>query len=152
MAGYLEGYGVGEERRERIVKRLVISAIVLVIGAIAMYFLFRTWPARHQANAFLDALRQHDYQTAYRLWGCAQPCKDYSFEKFMEDWGPKSGFANAASASVKRTRYCDSGVIVTLNSPQGSEVPLWYERHDGTLGFAPWPVCAPHIPAPTATP
>jgi hypothetical protein len=66
----------------------------------------------------------------------------------MQDWGPQSTFANASDAAIKKTRYCETGVIVTLSAPKGGDVPLWYERGNRTLGFAPWPVCAPHIPAP----
>lgn len=150
MAGYLDEYGVSDARRERIVKRLVIAAAVLLIAVIAGYFVLRTYPATRQVNAFLSGLRNRDYQAAYRAWGCAQPCRDYSFNNFLEDWGPKSAFGDAARAGVKKARYCNSGVIVTLGAPSGKELPLWYERSDGTLGFAPWPVCAERIPAPGA--
>jgi hypothetical protein len=150
MAGFLDEYGVKDVRRERVVKTLVITVVALVAAVIAGYFILRTYPAKRQVNAFLDDLRNHDYQAAYRVWGCAAPCRDYPYKSFLDDWGPKSEFADAAKASVKRTRYCNSGVIVTLNSPAGKEVPLWYERSDNTLGFAPWPVCAEHIPAPGA--
>lgn len=152
MAGYLEGYGAGDERRERVVKRIVVSVLAAVVAVIVLYFVFRTYPAKHQVEAFLAALEKGDYQSAYRLWGCSEPCRDYSFDKFIEDWGPKGNFGSASSAKVKRARYCETGVIVTVNSPKGADVPLWYERKDGTLGFAPWPVCAPHIPAPAAAP
>lgn len=152
MSGFLDDYGVSDLRRERIVRRLVIAAAVLIVGAIAGYFILRTYPAKRQVKAFLDDLRNHDYQTAYRAWGCGQPCRDYPFKSFLEDWGPKSEFADVAKASVKKTRFCNSGVIVTLDAPSGREVPLWYERSDGTLGFAPWPVCAERIPAPSPRP
>ena len=43
-----------------------------------------------------------------------------------------------------RDQYFDySGVIVTLRYGRDSEASLWYERKDSTLGFAPWPTCAP---------
>jgi len=148
MAGYLEHYGEGEVRRERVIRWLIISAAVLVAGTIAGYFILRTYPARRQASNFLEALKQGDYKSAYRMWGCAEPCRRYPFEKFMEDWGPKGEYAGVTS--IAKTSFCNTGVIVTLQSRSGGGVALWYERSDGTLGFAPWPVCAEHIPAPAA--
>ncbi len=148
MAGYLEEYGTRDVRREKVTKWLVISVIVLTIAVIAGYFIFRTYPAKRKTEAFLEDLNRHDYRAAYRLWGCEQPCRDYSFEKFMEDWGPQSDFKNPSSAEIRKTRFCKTGVIVTLGYPGAKEIPLWYERSNGTLGFSPWPVCAEHIPAP----
>lgn len=152
MSGFLDDYGVGDQRREKVVRWLVISAIVLTIAIIAGYFVLRTYPARSFTNQFLDALRRHEYQTAYKMWGCEQPCRDYSFNMFLEDWGPKSPFSDPSRAAVKKTRFCNTGVIVTLSSPTGRDIPLWYERSTATLGFSPWPVCVTRIPAPDAAP
>jgi hypothetical protein len=148
MPGFLEDYGTGEVRRERVVRWLVILALVFTVGGIAGYFFFRTFPAKRSASRFLEALQRQDYQGAYRVWGCETPCESYSFEKFMEDWGPKGEYANLTSASVERARYCHGGVIVTLKPQAGEEVALWYERASKSLGFSPWPVCAEKIPAP----
>jgi hypothetical protein len=153
MAGYLEEYGVADERRSKVIRWIVISAISCAVLGTVLYFTLRTYPAKRHVGAFLDDLRRHDYQTAYKDWGCAKGCPEYTFENFLRDWGPQSPYANAADARIKRVRYCGAGVILTLESPQSPDLPLWYERDNGTLGFAPWPVCAEHIPAPTgATP
>lgn len=151
MAGFLEEYGVADDRRAKVIRWLVISALVIVFGSIALYFGFRSWPAKRQVNTFLDDLRRRDYQAAYRDWGCGRACPEYPYNKFLEDWGPKSEFADPGASAIKRTRYCQSGgVIVTINSPKGVEVPLMYLRGNGSLGFSPWPVCDPRVPAPTA--
>ncbi len=148
MSGYFEQYGAGERRREKVVRWLVISAAILTIATISGYFYLRTYRAERSVSAFLQALRAGDYKNAYRMWGCEQPCRDYSFDKFLEDWGPKSEFANASQASIEKARFCNTGVIVTLRSPAGDDVALWYERGNRTLGFSPWPVCVERIPAP----
>src|SRR5690242_8049896 len=106
MAGYLEDYGVEEARRGRLIKRIVISVVVLaVVGGIA-HFSLRSYSAKRQVDNFLLALRNKDYQTAYRMWGCTEnsPCRDYTFDKFMEDWGPKGQHPEAGSAEIKKTR------------------------------------------------
>ena len=148
MPGYLEGYGVEEARRSHFLGRAIVALIVLVILAVAAYYVFRTYPAKRQVQNFLAELGKGDYQAAYRTWGCARGCRDYAFDKFLEDWGPQSSFRKPGAAEIARTRYCDTGVIVTLKAPQGPDVALWYELGDRSLGVSPWPVCAPHIPQP----
>jgi len=152
MAGYLEDYGVSDDRRSRVIRWIVISAAVGLLASVALYFTLRTYPAKRQVRTFLADLERHDYRAAYRVWGCAKDCPDYTFESFLQDWGPKSGFADASVATIRKSRYCNTGVIVTLTPPKGEDVALWFERSSGTLGFAPWPVCAPRIPVPTAAP
>jgi hypothetical protein len=152
MAGFLDEYGVSDERRSKVIRWIVISAVAAAVIATALYFTLRTYPARRQVSVFLDDLKRRDYQTAYRDWGCGGGCPDYAFASFMRDWGPQSDFANASDSRVKKSRFCDTGVIITLTPSKGEDVALWYERSSGTLGFAPWPVCAPRIPAPTSAP
>lgn len=174
MSDFLSGYGVEEERRERWIKRALLALAVATAAGLAFYLGYRTYPARRQVNQFLDYLRRQDYQSAYRLWGCTEtsPCRDYSFEKFLEDWGPKSPHADARAAHIRNMSWracgpgllfllgtlaarafgergcdCGSGVIHTVVFPGGEEVTLWYERKDKTLGFAPWPACLPQYKA-----
>lgn len=170
MSDFLTGYGIEEARRERLIKRALLLVVVLLAAAGSAYLGYRTYPARRQVNQFLEYLRHKDYQSAYRLWGCTEstPCRDYSFEKFLEDWGPKSPHARVEQAQVRRMSWracgpgvpymlatlaarafgergcdCGSGVIHSVAFPDGEEVVLWYERKDRTLGFAPWPACLP---------
>ncbi|MCX6638567.1 MAG: hypothetical protein NT090_26230 [Acidobacteria bacterium] len=150
MTGFLDSYGAGEERREKIVKRLVLGALVALVIAAALYFVFRNWGEDRQARLFLDLVKKQDYQSAYRLWGCTPvtPCRDYRFEKFMEDWGPKSPHGNTAAARIAKTRSCAGGVIYTLEYGKDDSLLLWVGREDKVLGYAPWPSCNPRMPAP----
>jgi len=151
VAGFLDEYGVADERRAKFIRRLAIAAVALAAIGLTLYFTLRTWPAKSQVRAFLGELARKDYQAAYRVWGCTPPCRDYSFERFMEDWGPRGEYANAQAASIKRARVCNSGdILITLSSPKGGETPLMYETANRTLGFAPWPICDPRVPAPAA--
>src|SRR5947209_2022439 len=101
MSSYLEAYGEGEAqraRRVRLVKRGSIILLLLLILAGLAYAVFKNYPEEQRVKMFLETLRKQDYQTAYRMWGCteATPCRDYSFQKFLDDWGPKSPHADAS--------------------------------------------------------
>ena len=67
MAGYLDHYGVGEERREKIIRRVVsVAVLVLVVGGIA-YAALKDYPEEHQARRFFDLLHAGNYKEAYKL-------------------------------------------------------------------------------------
>ena len=145
MAGYLDHYGAGEERREKTIKRLVLTAVVVVIAAGVLFLIFKNYRQERQVNRFLGLLSRQDYQAAYALWGCtaANPCRDYQFAEFMKDWGPQSEHADPKSFHITKTRSCGSGVIVTVDSKGANqqEDKLWVQRDDLTIGFSPLPGC-----------
>src|SRR5437016_13552651 len=117
MAGYLDHYGAGDARREKIFKTVGISlAAILVIGGI-LWFVLHNYRQEQQIKKFFDLLAAHDYKTAYALWGCTdtKPCRDYPSETFLRDWGPDSAKArNPANYRITRSRACGSGVILTV--------------------------------------
>ena len=145
MPGYLAQYGEGEEQRERIIRWIVISAVVLSVTGGILYFFLKNYKQENQARTFFNLLEKHDYQGAYATWGCteAAPCRDYSFNSFMEDWGPKSSHADVSSYSIRKSRSCGSGVILTVDFGPNKQEKLWVERRDLTIGFSPWPGCPP---------
>jgi hypothetical protein len=143
MAGYLDHYGAGEERREKIVKTLVLSVLALLVVGGSLFFIFHNYREEHQVKEFFDHLAAHDYKTAYAMFGCtdAKPCRDYAFAQFMEDWGPASGRNNTSNFRISRSRSCGSGVILTVDFGQNQQEKLWVERKDMTVGFSPFPGC-----------
>jgi hypothetical protein len=145
MGGYLANYGAGEEQREKLRNRLILFAAVLLIVAGVLYLLFKNYRQERQARYFFELLREHDYQGAYRLWGCTEnnPCRDYPLDRFMEDWGPNSPRAGAGAFRVTKSRSCGSGVILTVDLGKHEEEKLWVERSDLTIGFSPYPGCPP---------
>lgn len=153
MPGYLEGYGVGEERRERIVKRILFAALIVFLFAGGLYLFFRNYFEVQRAEMFFELLRNGDYQEAYAFW-CTEekPCPDYPMEKFMEDWGPKGPHADLSAFRIVKTRGCSAGVILEVDFGNSGEEFLWVAREDKTIGFAPWPVCNPRLPAELTTP
>jgi hypothetical protein len=145
MSGYLEGYGVGEEKRERRLKRAALAAGLVLVAAGGFYFFFRNYRETRRAEQFFDLLRRRDYAGAYALWGCTEssPCRDYSMQKFLEDWGPASDHADLSRLQITHVRGCSSGVIVEANFGGGLIEFLWVDRKTRNLGFAPFPVCNP---------
>jgi hypothetical protein len=144
MAGYLDHYGAGEERREKILKRAAAALAVVLVGSGILFFIFHNYRQEQQVRHFFDLIAAHDYKSAYAMWGCteAKPCDGYPYSSFLEDWGPSS--ANAQSATryhISKSRSCDNGVILTVNLGSNHQEKLWVKRDDLTIGFSPFPGC-----------
>jgi hypothetical protein len=140
MAGYLDHYGAGEERRETLVKRALIALGIGLVLAGVLFYVFHNIRQERRIGAFFSLLASHDYKGAYALWGCtdAKPCQGYSFATFMQDWGPSKG--DPSRYKIARSKSCGSGVIMNVNFGNDSEV-LWVERNDLTISFSPFPGC-----------
>jgi hypothetical protein len=150
MAGYMDGYGVEDARREKIRNRVAIALVVLLVVGVTLYFLFRNYKEEQQLKAFFNYLRNNDYAAAYTLWGCTvdNPCRDYKYESFMEDWGPAGAYSKLDAMEVVRTRSCVGSVIQNLTI-SGQEVDLIVHRDSLLIGFSPWKLCDPRLPEPT---
>lgn len=140
MAGYLDQYGAGDERREKIIKigAIIVAALILIGGP--LLFIFHDIRQENQVKQFVRLLQAHQYKEAYALWGCtdAKPCQGYDMKRFMEDWGP--GKQDLSAFHIERSRSCGSGVILTVNFGKDQE-KLWVQRDDLTIGFSPLPGC-----------
>lgn len=143
MAGYLDQYGAGEERRGKIIKTVVISVLLLVVVGGSLLFVFHNYREERQVKEFFSQLGSHNYKAAYALFGCTEtkPCRYYPFDKFMEDWGPNSGRAGFENARITRSRSCGSGVLMTVDYGKNQQEKLWVERQDMSIGFPPVQGC-----------
>lgn len=143
MSGFLDNYGVSDARRERNVKRWVLGCITAVLVGFLGYWFWHDFHEKRQVSRFFSLLEEQKYQDAYRLWGCdpANPCRDYSYQKFLEDWGPKSPHPDQSRAHVRRTRSCSEGVIQIVEYAPGDEVLLYVDRKTLQLSFSPFPYC-----------
>ena len=137
---YLADYGQADRRYEKIVTAagyLLLAAVVL--GGIYWLF-FRNWREERRVDQFLATLEQQQYEQAYRMWGCSTetPCPNYSYEKFLEDWGPESPLGKVTSHNVGRSYDQQSGVII-LVEVNGRRIPnLWVEKDSRVIGFSPY--------------
>jgi hypothetical protein len=71
---------------------------------------FRNWSEERQLRGFLEALKAKDYEKSYAMWGCTKekPCAEYTYEKFLEDWGPEGRYKNAATGAIVRSGHTGS--------------------------------------------
>ncbi len=151
MAGYLEHYGAAEERKAKQFKRIkrVILALlaVIAVGLIGwlVWLQFRNIGQEQDAKRFLQRLRDRQYRQAYAMFGCTekQPCPNYSFDKFMEDWGPNSEHADQANAKIGLSQSCGEHVLLRIDYPKAEPVILMVDRKTDAIGFAPpgWVEC-----------
>lgn len=132
-------YGAAEERRSRLIRRVVIWGGLAVVIALGLYFWFRNWKQEQAIKQFFSLLEQKRYQDAYAMMGCTQdhPCKYYSADKFMEDFGPSSPFANPSSIKIEHEDNCGNGVVFDTGQPEG----LFVDKETNTVSFAPGPRC-----------
>jgi hypothetical protein len=142
MAGYLDTYGAGVDRRIKLIKTAVIALVAAVALAAVLFYIFHNFREEQRVKQFLAALSAKNYREAYRMFGCteAKPCTAYAFDKFMEDWGPAAGH-DPSHARVTRSISCGTGVILTVDYGQQRQEKLWVERKDKTIGFPPFDVC-----------
>jgi hypothetical protein len=142
MAGYLDQYGAGDERRGKIIKTLVISILSLVLVGGALFFVFHNFREEQKVKQFYALLGAKDYKGAYALFGCTDttPCRYYGFDKFLEDWGPTSGHTDVSNARISRSRSCGSGVLLTVEYGKNQQEKLWVDR-DMSIGFPPVQGC-----------
>jgi len=144
--GYLDEYGAAEAKRARTVRVIKTSAIVLVavlaVGSV-LYAVFKNYSEEQRVKSFLSLLQNHRYPEAYQLWGCSetQPCPNYKYEKFLEDWGPKSAHADESSAQIAVSQSCGTGVLLRVDYKSAEPMPLWVERDTKVVSYAPWPEC-----------
>ncbi|MDX2180764.1 MAG: hypothetical protein SFV18_14295 [Bryobacteraceae bacterium] len=144
MSTYLAGYGAGDERKSKLIRRAVQIGLAAIAVLLVGYFGLRNFSERSMMDRFIALLQTKDYPAAYALWGCSEqtPCRDYSYERFLRDWGPESPAKNAASAKKIRAATCggilaNTGVLRIYQFEPDYEVSIWVEKSDNKISFAP---------------
>lgn len=142
MANYLDQYGAGEAKRENLVRNVILIGLsAVILGALVIY-LFHTFHEVRVAKHFLSLVRDKNYPAAYQAWGCSSPqaCPGYSYDKFLEDWGPKSP-AGDSVPRITDSEGCGSGVLLSVEVNPSDMAKLWVEKNGDSLGFSPVNVC-----------
>ena len=142
MSGYLEGYGVTDAKREKKVKLIVFTLLGVAIVSGSLYAFFRDYREETKIKQFLEAVEKKDFDRAYTFWGCTKeaPCRDYPYDRFLEDWGPKGENTALAPTGIFESERCGSGYLAALHSGN-QDVALWVERSTGIVSYAPWINC-----------
>ena len=145
MSGYLDQYGAGEDQRNRIIFSTIGGLIlVLVLGSLSWYLLEH----HHQESvikSFLNSIRNGDYKSAYQTWGCTpqKPCSGYSFENFMDDWGPQKSAPDLSVLGLADSESCNDAVLLTVVVNRNRTDSLWMDHSSDSISFAPYSIC-PH--------
>jgi len=142
MAGYLDQYGAGDERRAKTIKRTAIGILAAILLTVLPWYVFKNHSEEGKVKNFLELLRKHDYASAYKTWGCDNPkaCDGYPFNRFLEDWGEKSS-ADPSMLRIEDSQSCGQGVMLTVRASRDRKDTLWVEKPAGIISFAPTPVC-----------
>lgn len=137
---YLADYGQADRRYEKIVRLAGYTLLAAVVLGCVYWLFFRNWREERRVGEFLALLEQQKYEAAYGTWGCSteQPCPNYPYNKFLEDWGPDSPLGPVTSYDVGRSFDQQSGVII-LVQVNGREIPnLWVQKNSKVIGFSPY--------------
>lgn len=121
---------------------LIIGALSAALLGTILYFSFRDYGRERRLKDFLKTVQAKDYKTAYTFWGCTAetPCRDYPYDKFLEDWGPTGTNVRQASGSIVEAERCGSGYLANVGRAN-DEVTLWVERETDVVSYAPWHDC-----------
>jgi hypothetical protein len=140
MAGFLDEYGAGDERRARIIKVTLVSVAALAVLSGLLYFFFHNYREERQANRFFQLLEAHNYQAAYAMWAPTDRDKaDYPMKSFMQDWGPQA--MDIRKFTIMDAESCGNVVIVDTDLGSAGEKKLWIKRDSESLGFGPYEQC-----------
>lgn len=132
--------------------RYVIGGIVLAAVAflIVWYPLhLRFYKERKTVELFMNEVAAGDLQAAYHTW---KPSPSYTFQNFLDDWGPNNGTAPIKSHKiesehgVKHASTAEIVVEVSANRPfppkinensRTREITLWVDPKDKSISFPP---------------
>ena len=143
MSGYLQNYGVGEERRNRIIKWLIISGVSVVSDRRGSRYLFlHNYFETQTVKTFLAEVNSRQYDAAYHDWGCSElprRVRTTTTKDFWKTGGPEK--KTTSPWKVESVEGCTSFVTVNVQA-QGSELQsLGVLRGAKTVMYAPSPEC-----------
>jgi hypothetical protein len=121
----------------RHIARYVIIALAAVVATIVACYLLWDFPEERAVTRFLTAVEHGDYQTAYRLW---QPSPSYSFNDFMNDWGPKGDYGKIREFEILDSTATTSETVTLIVSINHEQPPLklLVDRKSKGMAYSPY--------------
>jgi len=140
--GYLDQYQSAQGSRvfDKLVKVVACSLLAAILGYCLYWLFFRNWREERQVDRFLTTIHEQRFEDGYLFWGCSvtEPCRDYLFNEFLDDWGPESPLGQVKSFEVSRSYTQPNGAIIEL-TVNGVEQPnLWVDGATEVLSFFPY--------------
>ena len=137
---YLDEYDSRRPLFERLVRGVAVVLLAAVVGYSVYWLFFRNWREEAQVRSFLEEVQGRQFEAAYERWGCtvALPCRFYSFEAFLEDWGPESPLGALESFQLGRSYTQDGGTIIEVWANGNKQPNLWVEHSTQTISFFPY--------------
>ncbi|HLH04471.1 MAG TPA: hypothetical protein VKX25_17025 [Bryobacteraceae bacterium] len=141
MSTYLQTYGEGDERRGRIIRILVLSAIALLIVAWILYLILHNYSEKKTVQHFLDQVNARQYQQAYADFGCTDktPCPNYDYQRFLRDWAPQKPITSPWR--IVSLDGCKQFVTINVQAGGTELESLAVERGTHTVMYAPSAEC-----------
>lgn len=142
-----------EQKPPSKVRRYLVTALVLLIllGG-TLWWMLRFHSEKVTVLHFMNAVIAGNLQQGYQIW---KPSQSYSFNDFVEDWGPAGYYGPVKSFHLDKTEHHPgaSGVEIKLELspfqpfPDGNdivkqsktkEVTLWVEFKDQSISYPPY--------------
>ena len=138
--GYLDQYAQGSGVFDKLVKVVVYSLLAATLGYCFYWLFFRNWREERQVQRFLTTVQEQRFEDAYQYWGCsvAEPCRDYLFDEFLEDWGPQSPIGPVKAFEVGRSYTQPNGAIIELSVNGVKQSSLWVDGVTEMLSYFPY--------------
>ena len=140
-ASYLDDYGVSEERRNRVIRWILIGVAAAVVIGLVTYTSLEDYSETQKAKRFLQQVNARNYQAAYQEWGCTaqHPCPNYDYNRFLADWGPEK--KTGGPWKIASSDSCKLFITVNVRAPGAEVESLSVQRSDNSLGYAPAAEC-----------
>jgi hypothetical protein len=141
-----------EEHPHSKLRRYIITAVTfLILVTLGAWHLLRFHTEKKTVAEFLTTLSAGQMEQAYHLW---KPQPSYSYNDFLDDWGPNGYYGPVKSFRVvatERLKGASGVVVVVAVSPyqpfpadddvtkqnKTKEVKIWVEFKDQSMSYPP---------------
>ena len=138
--GFLDQYHERNWLYSKLVKGVGWAMLAAIVSYSFYWLFFRNWREERRVEQFLAAVQQAAYDDAYTFWGCSvqEPCRFYSYESFLEDWGPESPLRAVSSYQLGRSYTQPNGVIIEVHINGEKQPNLWVQKDTQAISYFPY--------------